>query len=273
MRIDQAKTRDTFYKKNDFASKQRVSVYSESYKGEYYNIEVNKLIPFKNQSRKVFDKKSLDELASTIKAHGIRQPLTVLASEDNEGKYEIVSGERRWKAAILVGLTKVPCIVLKDRNSAEEIALIENIQRKNLHPLELMQGFQNLLNKGVCKNQQEISDKLGIARTTVVETLGLKNLPESTQRFLLEKKIKSRKLLRHLLTIPEKEHHQIICNESEQKIKPIKEKIIHKEKIHKLVSIYVQSKNIIFKENSFFDITEKQKKEIKSYLLELLEKL
>ena len=124
MRIEKAKIRlpNNIKEENSNESSQRVSTYTESYKGEYYNIEVTKLIPFKNQSRKHFDQKSLEELASTIRVHGIRQPLTILPSSEQEGKYEIISGERRWKAAQIAGLTKVPCIIIHNQEAAEEIA-------------------------------------------------------------------------------------------------------------------------------------------------------
>lgn len=273
MRIDKAKIRAPLFQESKTLPKQRVSTYTESYKGEYYNIEVSKLIPFKNQSRKNFDQKSLEELAHTIKTHGIRQPLTVLPSEEYEGKYEIISGERRWKAAKIVKLPKIPCIILQDKNVAEEVALIENIQRKNLHPLELMEGFRNLLDKGVCKNQQEIADKLGIARTIVVEILGLSKLPSSTQEALLQKKIKSRDVLRILLKSPKKDHNQIISNEEQKKQKIEQKKLVSKERKSRLVSIYLQSEKLVFDEIENWVLTLEQKKQIKKYLQNLIKKI
>lgn len=270
MKIDKAKTRESSNIKDDGINK-RISIYTESYKGEYYNIDVNKLIPFKNQYRKRFDQKSIEELAQTIKLHGIRQPLTILPSEESEGKYEIVSGERRWRAAMLVGLLKVPCIILQDKNTAEEIALIENVQRKNLHPLELMQGFQSLLDKGICNSHQEIADKIGITRTIVVETLALSKLSYSTQSLLLEKNIKSRKILRQLLKAPPAEHKRIIIGEEEQKKKLLSKKVGYPK--HKLISIYVQSENLIFDTTQKLNLTLEQKTQLKEYLKNILEKL
>jgi len=273
MRINQVKIRPPIEQEKDTNIKNRVSAYTESYKGEYYNIDIEKLIPFKNQSRKSFDQKSLEELSQTIKAHGIRQPLTILPSEKEEGKYEIVSGERRWRAAQLIKLKKLPCIILKDRNAAEEIALIENVQRKNLHPLELMSGFQNLLDKGICKNQQEIADKIGVSRTIVVETLKLKELPYSTQTELLEKRVKSRDVLRLLLKSPQKDHLNII-REKYEKIKKVevfsKKPVIKKSK---LISIYIQDEKIFVDEAEKLLLTQEQKGELKMRLRALVEKL
>lgn len=273
MRIDKAKIRDPLPKQDKSRTKQRVSTYTESYKGEYYNIEISKLIPFKNQSRKIFDKKSLEELAKTIKLHGIRQPLTVLPSEEQEGKYEIVSGERRWKAAQIVKLSKVPCLILQDRSAAEEIALIENVQRKNLHPLELMKGFKNLLDKGVCKNHQEVADKIGVTRTVVVETLGLSKLPSSTQNLLINKKVKSREVLRKLLKSPHEEHDQIIKDIENKKLTKFNVNKTIKKRKYKFIAIYLEQNHLIFDEDKNSNLTSDQKEEVKSYLRKLIRRL
>lgn len=121
MRLEDTKVRmpqDTREK----GKRMRSSVYTDDYVGEYYHIPAAKLIPFKKQARRVFSKESLESLASTIQAHGIRQPLTVVVSLE-EGKYEIVSGERRYRAALLAGKTSMPCIILPDYKKASEIAL------------------------------------------------------------------------------------------------------------------------------------------------------
>lgn len=272
MRIDKAKIRMPVEEKKN-SVKHRVSAYTESYKGEFYNIDIEKLIPFKNQSRKSFDQKSLEELGQTIKAHGVRQPLTILPSEEFEGKYEIVSGERRWRAAQLINLTKLPCIILQDRNAAEEIALIENVQRKNLHPLELMSGFQNLLDKGICKNHQEIADKIGVSRSIVVETLKLQELPSSTQVSLLEKNVKSRDVLRELLKAPHQDHLEIIKNKL---FKVSKTKVFSKKNLSKkskLISIYLQNERLVVNQSKHLYLTQEQKEELKKNLVDLAAKI
>ena len=106
MKIDKAKVRyleEDDNSQNKIANKNsRVSSYTEDFKGEYYNLKLDKLIPFKNQARVYFDQESLESLAQTIKEHGIRQPLTVIPSDEKSGYYEIVSGERRFRALCLI---------------------------------------------------------------------------------------------------------------------------------------------------------------------------
>lgn len=272
MRIEKAKIRVPAKEQtNNNKYNQRVSSYTESYKGEYYNIEISKLIPFKNQSRKHFDLKSLEELASSIKLHGIRQPLTILPSTQNEGKYEIVSGERRWRAAKIAGLQRVPCIIIQDEAVAEEIALIENIQRQDLHPLELMNAFQNLLAKKVCSSTQEIADKLGINKSAVVETLSLSNLPSTTQQALLKEGVKARKVLRELVKNKPEDHMAIISN-----YKHSLEKKLDLEKSRvpsKILSIYIKEEKISFGENKTTLLSDKEKKILKESLMQFLQEI
>jgi ParB family chromosome partitioning protein len=278
MRLEKAKIRrpqektDSIVKSN--FSNRRISVYGESYKGEYYNIAIDKLIPFKNQTRKFFDEKSLDEMASTIKDHGIRQPLTVLSSEVEEGKYEIISGERRWKAAIIAGLKTVPCIIIHNRDQAEEVALIENLQRKNLHPLELMEGFQGLIDRKICKNSQEIAQKLGLSRSLVSETLNLVSLPKNTKALLIEKGLKSRILLRELKKKPESLHRDVInkvlFQEEEVGVKRVTKKTVKKTKIF---NVYLKDEELIIDISAIMELTLEQKKELRDSLNEILKKI
>lgn len=270
MKIDQAKTRlSSTQEDNHKGTNKRVSTYTESYKGEYYNIDITKLIPFKNQSRKHFDQRSIEELASTIKLHGIRQPLTILPSEEQEGKYEIISGERRWKAAQIVGLLKVPCIIIHNKEAAEEIALIENIQREDLHPLELMQAFQNLLDKKICKTTQEIATKLGINKSAVVETLALSNLPIETQQILLKEGIKVRKILRELVKTQKSEHLKIISNYKTSIAKKNKREV--KNSKIKVLSVYIHNGEVSFQDNKISVLSEEEKLIMKQSLKNFLE--
>lgn len=190
----------------------RMSIYSEGYKGEFYNIPISKLYPFKSQARQFFDSESIEALASTIKKHGIRQPLTVIPSDDKEGYYEIVSGERRYRAAMQLGLKTVPCIILHDRNQAEEIALIENIQRKDLHPIELMRGYLHLMDKGICNSMQEIADKLGQSKSSIVDIMNLRNLAPEIQQMLISRQIKSRDFFRSLCKADPKDQENLVLN-------------------------------------------------------------
>lgn len=269
MRIEKAKIRmPSKIKENDNIPNQRVSSYTESYKGEYYNIELTKLIPFKNQTRKHFDLQSLEELASSIKAHGIRQPLTILPSSIEEGKYEIISGERRWRAAKIAGLSRAPCIIIHDAEAAEEIALIENIQRKDLHPLELMSGFQSLLDKKICNSTQEIAQKLGINKSVVVETLSLSHLPHETQQVLLKEGIKTRRVLRELVKTKQDDHLKVINTYKTSIIKKSNEKKTNTPS--KILSIYIQNGIVSFQDNKIEYLTENDKRMIKESLDKLL---
>ncbi|MBN8523424.1 MAG: ParB/RepB/Spo0J family partition protein [Rickettsiales bacterium] len=273
MRIEKAKIRlpNNIKEENSNESSQRVSTYTESYKGEYYNIEVTKLIPFKNQSRKHFDQKSLEELASTIRVHGIRQPLTILPSSEQEGKYEIISGERRWKAAQIAGLTKVPCIIIHNQEAAEEIALIENIQRQNLHPLELMQAFQSLLDRKICGSTQEIATKLGINKSAVVEALSLKNLPNETQQVLLNEGVKARKVLRVLVKSTQDKHLKII-NDYKKSIEKEQKKEV-KSTEAKILSIFINNGKVSFQDNKISSLSTKEKSAVKQSLVEFFKQI
>jgi ParB family chromosome partitioning protein len=273
MRIEKAKIRlpNNIKEENSNESSQRVSTYTESYKGEYYNIEVTKLIPFKNQSRKHFDQKSLEELASTIRVHGIRQPLTILPSSEQEGKYEIISGERRWKAAQIAGLTKVPCIIIHNQEAAEEIALIENIQRQNLHPLELMQAFQSLLDRKICSSTQEIATKLGINKSAVVEALSLRNLPNETQQVLLNEGVKARKVLRVLVKSTQDKHLKII-NDYKKSIEKEQKKEV-KSTEAKVLSIFINNGKVSFQDNKISSLSTKEKSAVKQSLVEFLKQI
>lgn len=227
MRLEDAKVR--VGKKSDSEKLLRVSTYTEDYRGEYYNIALDKLIPFRNQARRFFDQESLESLALTIKEHGVRQPLTVLPVEERSGYYEIVSGERRYRAALLASLKVVPCIILLDRKKAEEIAIIENVQREDLHPVELMKAYSNLLDQGICSSMQEIADKLGVAKSKVVETLSLKNLTPEVQDTLTSNRVTNRDFLRILTKTPTDQQQKLLEDYLKQQVKkksePAKEKI------------------------------------------------
>ena len=135
-----------------------------------------------NQPRKIFDDEALDELAESIAEHGIIQPLTVrkLAS----GYYQIIAGERRWRAARRAGLDKVPVrIVEADDRKAMELALIENLQRENLNPIEEAEGYRSLI-EDYNFTQEEAAQRVGKARPTVTNALRLLSLPQKVRGYL-----------------------------------------------------------------------------------------
>lgn len=138
------------------------------------------------QPRKTFDENALKELASSIKEHGVVQPVIVKKSVKG---YELIAGERRTRAARMAGLETIPAII-RDFTDQEmmEIALIENIQRENLNPIEEAQAFKNIINE-TNMTQEQIATKFGKSRSYVTNLLGLLNLPNSVQKEVEEKKI------------------------------------------------------------------------------------
>ena len=150
-------------------------------------IEVSKIVPNPYQPRKVFNQEALQELSNSIREHGVIQPLVV--TETATG-YELVVGERRFRASQLAGLTKVPAIVKKQLGDQTklEVALIENIQRQELNPIEEAQAYDRLI-KNFNLTQDEVAKKLGKARPTISNRLRLLNLPAEIQRGLVEGKI------------------------------------------------------------------------------------
>lgn len=139
-------------------------------------LRLNDIEPNKNQPRQVFDDDSLSELADSIRDHGVLQPLIVRPLSD--GSYQLVAGERRWRASRLAGLTEVPVIVraLTDSEVAV-IALIENLQRENLNPIEEAEGISRLIEE-YAFTQEQAAEKLGKSRSAVTNTLRLMALPE-----------------------------------------------------------------------------------------------
>lgn len=268
MKIENAKIRIPDKVEQRPKNKLRTSIYTEDYRGEYYNIAVDKLLPFKNQARKFFDQQSLESLASTIKDHGIRQPLTVIPSENQSGYYEIISGERRYKAALLIGLTTVPCIILHDRKKAEEIAIIENIQREDLHPVELMRAYSRLLEQGICASMQEIANKLGILKSAVVETINLKILSEKAQELIVENKIINRDFFRLLCKEDVSNQQDLI--ENFLNLNKIKKNTKSTEKKKKVISLVLLGKNLVIDENKLNKLSNEHKIEAKIMLQEII---
>jgi ParB family chromosome partitioning protein len=117
---------------------------------------------------------------------------------DEPGVYQVISGERRLRAARIAKLEKVPCIILSDEAHAEEIAVIENIQRSDLHPTELAEAYSSLLKNFNHGDQSKLAKKLAVSNSHISETLSLSKLPEEIKNFLVEKNISKRSILRKL---------------------------------------------------------------------------
>lgn len=147
-------------------------------------LDINTVVPNEYQPRRVFKNDSLQELASSIREKGIIQPVIVRKITDNS--YRLITGERRWRAAKLAGLTKLPAIV-KDAAPAEtlELALIENIQREDLNPLETAEAFQRLIND-FNLTHDELSKKVGKDRATVTNYLRILKLPSEIKTWIAE---------------------------------------------------------------------------------------
>lgn len=149
-------------------------------------IKVIEIEPNKNQPRRNFNNESIDELAESIKTYGVIQPI-IVTKKDNY--YEIVAGERRWRASKKAGLDEIPCIVREDTEKRnKEIALIENIQREDLNPIEKARSFRELMDEyGL--TQQELSDTLGISRSALANTVRLLNLDPRVMELVIQGQI------------------------------------------------------------------------------------
>ncbi len=172
-------------------------------KDEILQIYLDDIIPNRFQPREVFDERALKELAISIKEHGVIQPIIVRRVN---GKYEIIAGERRYKASALAGLTKIPAIVrdLDDKESSK-VALLENLQRKNLNPIEEARTYQKILEIDQM-TQEELAKTMGKSQSAVANKIRLLTLPEEIQSALLKEEISERHA-RGLLNVadPEKQ--------------------------------------------------------------------
>ena len=152
-------------------------------------VNIDEIIPNRFQPRLSFDEKALTELSESIKQHGIIQPLVLRRVDD---KYEIIAGERRYKAATMAGLTKVPAVLTNiDDNTSAEVALVENLQRKQLTAIEEAKSYKGLLDKGYL-TQEDLAKRMGLSQSAISNKLRLLNLDEEVQDALLGEKISER---------------------------------------------------------------------------------
>ena len=240
------------------------------------NIPIEDIIPNRFQPRLSFDENGLKELASSIKEHGIIQPLVLRRLSD---KYEIVAGERRYKAAKMAGLTSVPAIIteMDDKKSAE-VAIVENVQRRDLSSIEEAKSYKALLDKGYL-TQEELAKKMGLSQSAISNKLRLLSLAPSVQEALVNGKISERharsllvlddlkeqeewleKLINERLTVKELDKRLAdIKKNKEEDIIPIEEVVPKvKEEIPK------QNEEVIFAKknngipNTFFNFLENE---------------
>ena len=154
-------------------------------------LSISELVPNKYQPRKIFDEKNLEELTNSIKERGMIQPIIVRKSNDDISKFEIIAGERRWLAAQKAGLHNVPVVITEaDDLKSLEFAIVENVQRHDLNPLEEAQGYQRLIN-GFAYDQEKGSKFIGKSRSYITNSLRLLTLPEDVLKLIESKKLSS----------------------------------------------------------------------------------
>lgn len=200
-------------------------------KEKIYYIPIEDIIPNRFQPRLAFDEKELNELANSIIKYGVIQPIVLRNIGD---KYEIIAGERRYKASCLAGLKKVPAIINNtDDNTSAEIALLENLQRKNLSVIEEAQSYKKLMDRGF--TQEEIASKLGVSQSSIANKMRLLNLPKDVQNALLYNKISERHA-RSLLSLPHADMQRNLLN------KIISEKLTVKQTEEEISAILNRNK-------------------------------
>jgi len=152
-------------------------------------ISISSIVRNKYQPRKNFEKESLEELTNSIRERGIIQPIIVRKSGDQDGKFEIVAGERRWQAAQNAGLHEVPAIIIKaDNLKSLEFAIVENVQRKNLNPIEEAEGYKKLIDE-FRYDQEKVAKFIGKSRTHITNCLRLLTLPQKIIQYVIDEKI------------------------------------------------------------------------------------
>lgn len=225
---------------------------SESSSGELM-LKINQVEPNREQPRKKFEEDGLLELADSIKQFGILQPLLVKRKKDY---YEIIAGERRWRAAKIAGVKEVP-VIIKEYSDQEivEIGLIENIQRENLNPIEEAMAFKRLLEEFSLR-QDEVAERVSKSRTAVTNSMRLLKLSDKVQQMIIDDMI-STGHARALLAIDNKEQQYILAN----KIFDEKLSVRETEKLIKDLKNPKKPKEKKEKENPFIykDIEEKMK--------------
>ena len=152
-------------------------------------LSLGEIIPNKYQPRKNFDEEMLNDLSNSIKERGVIQPIIVRRSKTEGSKYEIIAGERRWLAARKAGLHDIPVVVTEaDDLKSLEFAIVENVQRHDLNPLEEAQGYKRLINE-FSYDQEKVSKFIGKSRSYITNALRLLNLPQDVLQLVEEKKI------------------------------------------------------------------------------------
>ncbi len=225
---------------------------------EIIEVALDDIIPNRFQPRLSFDERGLNELAESIRQHGIIQPLVLRKVAD---KYEIIAGERRYKAAYIAGLTKVPAVVIDlNDNESAEMAIVENIQRRDLSPIEEAKSYKKLLDRGYL-TQDQLATRMGKTQATISNKLRLLNLDEKVQEALLNNKISERHA-RSILRVSNPEDQKNILSEILEKRLNVRdtEKLISK-KLGEESNNFVSVSNISNLVNNNEDLNENIKEE------------
>ncbi len=177
---------ELFYNEPIAFDKMEEKILTETPKEEITNVKISELRSNPYQPRQVFNEEALQELADSIKQHGVFQPIIIKKSIKG---YEIIAGERRVKASAMAGLEEIPAII-RDFTDEEmmEIALLENLQRENLNPIEESRAYKKLI-EALNITQEELAKKLGKSRSYITNMIGLQNLPQPIQGLISENKI------------------------------------------------------------------------------------
>lgn len=212
-------------------------------------VKITRIEPNKDQPRKTFNEEQLKQLAESMKHYGVLQPLLVQKQEDG---YKIVAGERRWRAAKMAGLKEVPVVIREyEPRQAMEIALIENVQRENLNPIEEAKAYQQLIQEFDLK-QEEIAERVAKSRTTITNSLRLLNLAEEVQQMLVNSQITSGHA-RALLSLENPKDQIELAQKIEQNKMSVREvekavKLIGKEKTPKKEKETDEALELVFRD-------------------------
>ncbi|MDD7147145.1 MAG: ParB/RepB/Spo0J family partition protein [Lachnospiraceae bacterium] len=214
-------------------------------------VKITKVEPNREQPRKNFNEDALQELADSIKEHGILQPILV---KDRKDHYEIIAGERRWRAAKLAGLKEVP-VIIRDLSDQEivEIALIENIQREDLNPIEEAQAYKRLLTEFNLK-QDEVAERVSKSRTAVTNSMRLLKLCDEVQQMVIDDMI-STGHARAILSIENPEEQYTLAQrifDEKLSVRDVEKlvKNLNKPKIEKVKKEKNESLEIIYQERA-----------------------
>ena len=231
-------------------------------KDKIIQVSVEDILPNRFQPRLAFDEKELNDLSNSILKYGV---ILTIVLRNIGNKYEIIAGERRYKATVMAGLKTIPAIINNtDDNTSAEIALLENLQRKNLTVIEEAQSFKKLIDKGF--TQEELANKLSISQSSIANKIRLLNLPKKVQDALLFNKISERHA-RSLLSLPDTEtqlnlldkiiDERLTVRQTEEEISKILNK--HEEDIPEDIVKFINSRDeekYKFEDNQFVKTTQ-----------------